>query len=231
MARQRRIHFKSERDSRRRAILAAFARLDVEVILYDATTWPSRKPARDACLCAVVDDCAAMNAQMLVIERRLRCPGRPPHRPRTGDQHRLRGEVALPAPAGSRGAAACHPRRRSVELVTGRRLAAPRPRTHNHRPRCAAAVDARNPAHPPSGRLPGSLRWATAQRSYRLPTKSLWLNTPDPGSRPSRTFSGALGSGEACHSLMPHLPDTWVFGLGRRHGQLVRHRGSRRRRP
>lgn len=66
---QRRIHFVTESDPRRRAILATLRELGARVTLYDAREWPRPAAARDACLRCLVDDCAAMSARFLVIER------------------------------------------------------------------------------------------------------------------------------------------------------------------
>ncbi len=56
---QRRMHMKTERDSRRREIVAAFVGSGVEVVIYDASKrYPTDREARGECLRAVVADAA-----------------------------------------------------------------------------------------------------------------------------------------------------------------------------
>lgn len=66
---QRRIHFNTERDSRRRQILSTIVELQPEVVIYDASGHRDDRAARQACLEALVDDLAARRAHRLVIER------------------------------------------------------------------------------------------------------------------------------------------------------------------
>ncbi|KAF0964936.1 MULTISPECIES: hypothetical protein [Rhodococcus] len=65
---QERIHFKSERDSRRRQICSTITALDVHVRVYDATTLDA-KTGRTRCLEQLVTDLAAEGASRLVLEQ------------------------------------------------------------------------------------------------------------------------------------------------------------------
>lgn len=65
---QRRLHFASERDSRRRQILDALLPLTVGVTAYDGSAHPRRRQ-RDVCLERMVADLAERGAEVLVIER------------------------------------------------------------------------------------------------------------------------------------------------------------------
>jgi hypothetical protein len=65
---QRRIHFKTERDSSRRTILAKLSALEISVHVYLAEGLPD-KIARPLLLEAVVADLAASRATRLMIER------------------------------------------------------------------------------------------------------------------------------------------------------------------
>jgi hypothetical protein len=65
---QRRLHFASERDSRRQQILDALLPLTVEVTAYDGSAHPHRRQ-RDACLERMVADLVEHGAEMLVLER------------------------------------------------------------------------------------------------------------------------------------------------------------------
>lgn len=65
---QRRLHFKSERDSRRREILSGMCKLDVRVAMWVAKGLPN-KDARDACLASIVAECCASGASTLILER------------------------------------------------------------------------------------------------------------------------------------------------------------------
>ena len=69
LPRQRRIHFTSESDARRKVILATLQGAGAQVAIYDATAYANVKSARDAALTRLVDDAAKSGAQMLVIER------------------------------------------------------------------------------------------------------------------------------------------------------------------
>lgn len=67
---QQRLHFKSEKDARRRQLLEAMCGLDVVVDVYDATGYGPRDQlkAREACLTRVVADAAGQRAERIVIE-------------------------------------------------------------------------------------------------------------------------------------------------------------------
>lgn len=65
---QRRIHFKSEKDSSRRQLLSQFGALGVKVVVY-ATKGLSDKDARARCLQALVADATAAEADRLILER------------------------------------------------------------------------------------------------------------------------------------------------------------------
>jgi len=66
---QRRTHFKSESDSRRRAIASTICATAVRVVIYNASAVRDQREARHACLEAIVTDAAECAAQLLVIER------------------------------------------------------------------------------------------------------------------------------------------------------------------
>jgi len=66
---QRRIHFSSERDSRRHQIVDTNLNLGARAMIYDATSRPDPKRARDACLTQLVADLAEIGAERLVLER------------------------------------------------------------------------------------------------------------------------------------------------------------------
>lgn len=69
LPRQRRIHFQTESDARRKVILDTLAGANVCVVMYDATAYPDVKEARDAGMTRLVDDAAKIGAAMLVVER------------------------------------------------------------------------------------------------------------------------------------------------------------------
>ncbi|MEC3920292.1 hypothetical protein [Nocardia sp. CDC160] len=66
---QNRIHFKTERDSRRHEICSALCALKVRVMVYDATAIKDAVEARTDCLTAVVEDLAALGGRRLTIEQ------------------------------------------------------------------------------------------------------------------------------------------------------------------
>lgn len=65
---QKRIHFKSEKDSSRRRLLSQFGDLGVAVVVYATKGLPD-KEARAMCLQALVVDAAAAQVHRLVLER------------------------------------------------------------------------------------------------------------------------------------------------------------------
>lgn len=65
---QERIHFKSERDSRRRAICSAMVTLDVQVRVYHAAGL-TPKLGRPRCLETLVEDLADLSVSRLVLEQ------------------------------------------------------------------------------------------------------------------------------------------------------------------
>lgn len=65
---QERIHFKSERDSRRKAICSVIVALPVQVHVYDAASLPERE-GRTMALRMLVSDLAELSATRLVIEQ------------------------------------------------------------------------------------------------------------------------------------------------------------------
>jgi hypothetical protein len=69
MPRQRRLHFSSESDQRRRQILGAFNDAGVTGQIYDARRCPDSKGARDLAIAQLADDVAAMGAARLILER------------------------------------------------------------------------------------------------------------------------------------------------------------------
>lgn len=68
LPRQRRIHFQSENDARRKVILNALISANVCVTIYDASSHPDVRQARDAAMTRLVDDIARIGAAMLVVE-------------------------------------------------------------------------------------------------------------------------------------------------------------------
>jgi hypothetical protein len=66
---QRRVHFSSERDGRRKQIIRVLIESGVQSVIYDAATHRSEKAARDAVIGLLADDAAAMGADRLVLER------------------------------------------------------------------------------------------------------------------------------------------------------------------
>ncbi|MFD7847105.1 hypothetical protein ACFV4K_29775 [Nocardia sp. NPDC059764] len=66
---QSRIHFKQERDSRRREICSILVTLPVQVIVYDASGIRNAVEARTSCLTAVVEDLAGIGGRRLTIEQ------------------------------------------------------------------------------------------------------------------------------------------------------------------
>lgn len=65
---QRRIHFITESDARRKTILDAITELAPECTIYDGSAHHRRRQ-REMCLGALVKDLAARRAQLLVLER------------------------------------------------------------------------------------------------------------------------------------------------------------------
>jgi hypothetical protein len=65
---QRRIHFKSERESRRREILSRMNELDVRVAVWIVKGRPN-KEARDLCIAEVASEACRSGANQLIIER------------------------------------------------------------------------------------------------------------------------------------------------------------------
>lgn len=65
---QERLHFKSERDSRRREICSALVTLDAPVYIYHAATL-TPKQGRPRCLEMLVADLAELSATRLVLEQ------------------------------------------------------------------------------------------------------------------------------------------------------------------
>ena len=69
LPRQRRLHFTSERDTRRKKIIGELRDAGVSAVVYDASAWRDGKAARDAAVGRLADDAAKMGATMLVLER------------------------------------------------------------------------------------------------------------------------------------------------------------------
>lgn len=69
LPRQRRIHFQTESDGRRKVILDALAGASVCITMYDAIAYPDVKEARDAGMTRLIDDIAKIGAARLVVER------------------------------------------------------------------------------------------------------------------------------------------------------------------
>ena len=69
MRHQRRLHFASESDRRRKLIVGKLTDLGVHARIYDATSFRNGKDARDATLAQLSEDLVAMGAARLVLER------------------------------------------------------------------------------------------------------------------------------------------------------------------
>ncbi|MGK0722020.1 hypothetical protein [Leucobacter sp. W1478] len=65
---QRRLHFKSERESRRREILSRMNELDVRVAVWVVKGRPNRE-ARDLCIADVASEACRSGVDQLIIER------------------------------------------------------------------------------------------------------------------------------------------------------------------
>ncbi len=92
LPRQRRLHFQRESRQRRRQILAAIIDLDVTVAVFTCRHRPGRseRPARDACLAAIVEHLQSLDRDVtLYIERR---------EGRDGDDHRVVNRSRRPSP-------------------------------------------------------------------------------------------------------------------------------------
>lgn len=66
---QRRVHFSSERDRRRKQIVRALADAGVHAVIYEGLGHRTEKDARDAVVGQLTDDVTAMGAGRLVLER------------------------------------------------------------------------------------------------------------------------------------------------------------------
>jgi len=151
---QERIHFKSERDSRRRAICSALVTLDVQVRVYHAAGL-TPKLGRPRCLETLVGDLAELPISRLVLEqddstvksdRRVLFEA--------AGKHGIRDQLTYQS-AGQAGTDAVDSRCGGV--VPGQRRGVARSGPPVDYQDHDGAVDTRNPAHQPSGRLPGSL--------------------------------------------------------------------------
>lgn len=69
MPRQRRLHFTSESDQRRKQILGAFKEAGVKGRIYDARRCLDTRGSRDLAIGQLADDAAAMGAARLILER------------------------------------------------------------------------------------------------------------------------------------------------------------------
>jgi hypothetical protein len=68
LPRQRRLHFATESDGRRRAIIKHFGTTGVSAVIYDGSGYRDGKAARDAVIGQLADDAAAMGADRLILE-------------------------------------------------------------------------------------------------------------------------------------------------------------------
>lgn len=89
---QSRFHFKKERDSRRRALLSQFARLELRVVVYVARDVHA-KVGRDRCIDSVIDDMIAATAERIYFEQDVSLV--------TVDRRRIRERIALHGAAGT----------------------------------------------------------------------------------------------------------------------------------
>jgi hypothetical protein len=69
LPRQRRVHFVTESDGRRKKILTRLTSAGASVLVYDASHCPNGISPRDMALERLVDDLAKMGARRLVLER------------------------------------------------------------------------------------------------------------------------------------------------------------------
>jgi hypothetical protein len=162
---QRRLHFAREEDNRRKQVVRALAEVGVRSVVYDATPYRDAAKARRLAVGQLVDDALAAGAAWLVLEQddslvasdltvikqRLRASGSAIRLHYA--HHRATQECLLSIPDAI---AWCWAkggewRKLAETLVEDVRLVED---TGGDDLR----LDTRNPAHPPSGRLPGSLR-------------------------------------------------------------------------
>jgi hypothetical protein len=66
----REIHFRKEKDERRRMLAARIAQLPVEVTIYSCACGRADEPARQACLARIAVDLVARGAQRMVLDSR-----------------------------------------------------------------------------------------------------------------------------------------------------------------
>lgn len=66
----REIHFRKEKDERRRSVASRIAQLPVEVTVYSCACGRADEPARQACLARITEDLIALGAQRMVIDSR-----------------------------------------------------------------------------------------------------------------------------------------------------------------
>ncbi len=152
---QRRVHMKKESDPRRRAIAAAICGAGVTATVYDAgQRYRDELDARAACLRGLVEDAAGRGDTLLVIEQddslldwdRRQLYARAREAPPAAPALRTPRSSCSPSLTRSPGA--------GPRAATGAAGSSPQspPCDRSDRSRTA-----RNPAHQPSGWLPGSL--------------------------------------------------------------------------
>lgn len=161
----RRIHFRSEADDRRKRAVRTLAEAGVRGVVYDGTAIGNPVQARQLTIGRIVDDALAARAERLVLERDdslmksdlavIRAQLR-----KSGSDLRLRYDhlraheeclLSIPDAIAWCWAKGGKWRKLAEPLVADVRLVEDAERND-------LRLDTRNPAHLPSGRLPGSLR-------------------------------------------------------------------------
>ncbi len=192
---RRRMHFRSETDDRRKQAIKQFIEAGVRAVIYDATSIRDAVAARKLTVGQVVDDALAARAERLVFEaddslvksdeavirEHLRKSGSDVRL--RYDHHRASEECLLCVPDAiawcwAKGGKWLRLAERLVMDV--RPVLQPSP--------VDLRLETRNPAHLPSGRLPGSLR-----RDHR-PTQLQGCNRGDSLSTHSVTRKGDVAS-------------------------------------
>lgn len=192
---QERIHFKSERDTRRRAICSALVTLDIHVRVYHAAEL-APKIGRPRCLEALVGDLAELPLSRLVLEeddstvrsdRRVLFDGTGKHglRDRLTYHHlRAKQELMLWIPD-------------AVAWCLAKRGRMVRSRAAADRQDDDRGIETRNPARQPSGRLPGPLHQCYCPgHSPRCQSRRVCATT----CALVRNFGGGDGAGRAVDS-------------------------------
>lgn len=166
---QTRVHMAKESDQRRRTICAAICAASVNATIYDAgQRYRDPLDARSACLQAVISDTTAGEETLIVLEQddsiiNGTASGSSNSRGQKADATTCDTSTAAPKPSCYSQCPTPSPGAGRVE-ATGDGASSP---SSPPLSRSNTSPDARNPARPPSGRLPGSL--PEAQRNRHPP--------------------------------------------------------------